>query len=196
MEQAISIPVYFSVYNKELEDIITDISRTAAERADQQIESARNKQKQRDSVLNEIFNSISANGYQIIVTGATHGNNKNSKIPIIQGELAPNKVTKFADGASDSNNKLPLLVIVANLNTFALYNDYPLNSDASVLMALADMFSKLHNTSNAALKHRILFLLTESGPLLNYQGVKKWLDENVQLQVCVKSYGFFFILFI
>lgn len=195
MEQAISIPVYFSAYNKKLEDIIYDISRTAAERADQQFESGKKKQKQRDSALNEIFNSISANGYQITVTGASHANNKNSKIPIIQGELAPTKVPKYADGSADPNYKLPLVIITANLNTFGIYNDYPLNADAAVLMALADMFSKLHDTSSAALKYRILFLLTESGPLLNYQGVKKWLDENVQLQVCIVNCLFVFFLF-
>ncbi|XP_065370709.1 BOS complex subunit NCLN [Calliphora vicina] len=182
MEQSITIPVYFSAYNSELEDIIADITRTASKKQAEQSSSSKTQTKQRQSALNEVFNFISANGYQIIVSGASHANNKNSKIPIIQGDLAPTKVIKFADGVADPNNKLPMIIVAAHLNTFGMYNDYPLNADAAVLLTLADMFSKLHNTSNAALKYRIVFLLTESGPLLNYQGVKKWLDENVQLQ--------------
>lgn len=179
MEQSVTIPVYFSKYNTELEDIISDITNTASDKY-----SGSYNKKVRDSALSEIFNSISANGYQIIVTGANNANNKNSKIPIIQGELTPLKAIKFPDGVSEpTNNKLPMIIVTAALNTFGMYNDYPLNADSAVLMTLADMFSKLQNSSNAASKHRIIFLLSESGPLLNYQGVKKWLDENVQLQV-------------
>ncbi|XP_013113668.2 BOS complex subunit NCLN isoform X1 [Stomoxys calcitrans] len=173
MSQSISVPVYFSEHNNELEKIVNDISRNAA---------SSNKQKnaRSDSALNEVFNSISANGYQIIVTGASHANNKNSKISIVQGELAPTKLNKANE--EQLNSKLPLIIVAGHLNTFGLYNESPLNADAAVLMALADLFSKMHNTPNAAPKYRLLFLLSESGPLLNFQGVKKWLDENVQLQ--------------
>lgn len=38
-----------------------------------------------------------------------------------------------------------------------------------------------------------MFLLSESGTLLNFQGMKKWLDsnldENMQVQVCLVSTG-------
>lgn len=179
MTQSISVPVYFSQYNTELEKIVNDISRNTA--------SANNKKNARDnSALNEVFNSISANGYQIIVTGASHANNKNSKIPIVQGELAPAAKFSKANNNEDLNSKLPLIIVAGHLNTFGIYNEYPTNVDAAILMTLADLFSKLHNTANAAPKYRLLFLLSESGPLLNFQGAKKWLDENVQLQVCKK----------
>uniref|UniRef100_T1PBL9 Nicalin n=1 Tax=Musca domestica TaxID=7370 RepID=T1PBL9_MUSDO len=175
MTQSISVPVYFSQYNTELEKIVNDISRNTA--------SANNKKNARDnSALNEVFNSISANGYQIIVTGASHANNKNSKIPIVQGELAPAAKFSKANNNEDLNSKLPLIIVAGHLNTFGIYNEYPTNVDAAILMTLADLFSKLHNTANAAPKYRLLFLLSESGPLLNFQGAKKWLDENVQLQ--------------
>lgn len=182
MSQSISVPVYLSPYNVELEKIVNDISRNSV-----------NKQKNvrgGDSALNEVFNTISANGYQIIVTGASHANNKNSKISIVQGELAPTKINKANE---DLNSKLPLIIVASHLNTFGLYNEYPLNADAAVLMTLADLFSKMHNTPNTAPKYRLLFLLSESGPLLNFQGVKKWLDENVQLQVCTTKYQFFLL---
>ncbi|XP_073846118.1 BOS complex subunit NCLN isoform X2 [Musca autumnalis] len=174
MTQSISVPVYFSQYNTELEKIVNDISRNTA--------SANKKNSRDNSALNEVFNSISANGYQIIVTGASHANNKNSKIPIVQGELAPAAKLNKVNNNEDLNSKLPLIIVAGHLNTFGIYNEYPTNVDAAVLMTLADLFSKLHNTANAAPKYRLLFLLSESGPLLNFQGAKKWLDENVQLQ--------------
>ncbi|CAD6991351.1 nicalin isoform X2 [Ceratitis capitata] len=175
LSQANSIPIYFSPYNEELERVISDVTRTSSINND--------GKAQRSSAAAELFASISANGYQVIVSGASHTASKNSKIPIIQGELAAtSKILKQVENGGEANSKLPLIIIAAHLNTFGLYNEYPLNADAAVLLTLADVFSKLHNTPNAVPKYRLLFLLTESGTLLNFQGVKKWLDENVQLQ--------------
>lgn len=54
-------------------------------------------------------------------------------------------------------------------------------------MHLVDIYSKLYNTAGTSPKYRVMFLLSESGMLLNYQGMKKWIDsnleENVQIQV-------------
>ncbi|XP_067637931.1 BOS complex subunit ncln isoform X2 [Eurosta solidaginis] len=175
LAQPNSIPIYFSAYNAELERIITDITRTTR---DNEAGKA-----QRSSAASELFATISANGYQVIVSGASHLASKNSKIPIIQGELtSSSKILKQGEVGLESGNKQPLIIVTAHLNTFGLYHDYPLNADAAVLMTLADLFSKMHNTPNAMPKYRLLFLLTESGTLLNFQGIKKWLDENVQLQ--------------
>ncbi|XP_011198144.1 nicalin-1 isoform X2 [Bactrocera dorsalis] len=175
LAQPNSIPIYFSPYNSELERIITDITRTTSKNVE--------GKAQRTSAATELLSSISANGYQVIVSGASHLASKNSRIPIIQGELAATtKILKQMESGGESNSKLPLIVITSHLNTFGLYNEYPLNADAAVLLTLADVFSKLHSTPNAVPKYRLLFLLTESGTLLNFQGVKKWLDENVQLQ--------------
>lgn len=179
LAQVSSIPVYFSTYNEELDQVITDITEASdTSKATQQTTSS--GKVERPSALSELLNMISANGYQVVVSGASHSANKQSKIPIIQGELAPTKNLKAAE--IEVNNKLPLIIITSHLNTFGLYNDYPLNADTAVLLTLADLFSKLHNTVNTAPKFRLMFLLSESGSLLNYQGVKKWLDENVQLQ--------------
>lgn len=57
MAQEISIPVYFSKFNAELNNIIEDITKNR--------NNAKNTLK-RESALSEIFNSISANGYQVI----------------------------------------------------------------------------------------------------------------------------------
>lgn len=54
MNQEITIPVYFSKYNPELDTVIEDVSKHHS-----------NVKAKRDSALAEIMNSISANGYQV-----------------------------------------------------------------------------------------------------------------------------------
>lgn len=72
------------------------------------------------------------------------------------------------------------------------------NVDAAVFFTLMDTFSKVHNSIGMAPKYRFLFLLTESGNLVNFQGTKKWLDanidenaalQNVEFVLCLDSLG-------
>lgn len=161
----ISIPVYFAPHNHQLEQVIGEISRAS---------NSRDASKKRESALAEIANSISANGYQIVVQGAAHAVNKQSKIPILQGEMV-----KPVSKSSDVDSKLPLIMVVAHLETFGLINQQLSNNDVAVLLSLVDLFSKLNNGVNTSPKYRLLFLVTESGPILNYQGAKKWLDVNI-----------------
>lgn len=184
MMQEIPIPVYFSKFDPNLNVIIDEVTRTA-------VRSHKQNAPKRESALSEIFGSISANGYQVVVTGASHAINKQSKIPIIQGELAPNKPSKTLDG----EGKLPLIIVTAHLDTFGLTNSRQSNADVAVLLTLVELFSKLHASIP---KYRLMFLVSESGVLLNFQGMKKWLDsnldENVQIQhaefvVCLDTIG-------
>lgn len=59
MAQEISIPVYFSKFDPELNNIIDEIS-TSKEKQET------SKNNKRESAISEIVNSISANGYQVI----------------------------------------------------------------------------------------------------------------------------------
>lgn len=185
MLQEISIPVYFSRYNTKLSEIINDVTKAT-------IVTQQKSSQQRESAISEILGSISANGYQIVVSGTSHNPNKQSKIPIIQGELTP---TKHTSKAADGESKLPLIILTAHLDTFGLVNGSLKNADVAVLLSLIEMFSKLHASIP---KYRLMFLISESGSLLNFQGMKKWLDtnldENVQIQqaefvVCLDSIG-------
>lgn len=65
LAQEISIPVYFSKYDTELDVIIDDISKIKANEPDEvaDIQGA----GKRESALREVINSISANGYQVCV---------------------------------------------------------------------------------------------------------------------------------
>lgn len=63
LAQEISIPVYFSKYDTELDTIIDDISKIKSDEPD--IGADLKNAGKRDSALSEIVNSISANGYQV-----------------------------------------------------------------------------------------------------------------------------------
>lgn len=141
LSQEIPIPVYFSKYDEQLNGIIEDLSKFKDEDEVEEI----TKGGKRDSAVSEIFNSISANGYQVSeirtnnteyqnittfhpfiqvhVSGAHHTPNKFSKIPIVQGELFPILKAKTASAeAANINAKLPLIIITAHLDTFGLIN--------------------------------------------------------------------------
>lgn len=64
LAQEISIPVYFSKYDTDLDDIISDISKLKVDEEDDDLADVKGK---RDSALSEIINSISANGYQVCI---------------------------------------------------------------------------------------------------------------------------------
>lgn len=140
LAQEISIPVYFSKYNSELDGVIDDISNIKSDG------------QQRDTALAELVTSVSANGYQVSVSGAHHSPNKQSKIPVVQGELFPVLKPKSSNGAAaggdaSSINKLPMIVITAHLDNFGLVNDHLTNADAAVLRTL---ISKFHNSVGVA----------------------------------------------
>lgn len=167
LAEEISIPVYFSNYDEEIDRIIGEINQNPSKGAAKQ------------SALSEMFKKISANSYQVVVS-ASHQPKKESRIPIIQGELIPFKQPS-ADGQAPT--KLPVIVISTQLKPFGITNSSPPNFDATVLLTLADVFSKLYNQVSSSAKYRIVFVLDESGSLLNFQGAKKWLENNVEENV-------------
>lgn len=63
LAQEISIPVYFSKYDTDLDTIIDDISKMKSNEPDDIADVV--DAGKRDSALSEIMTSISANGYQV-----------------------------------------------------------------------------------------------------------------------------------
>lgn len=60
---------------------------------------------------------------QVHVSGAHHSPNKQSKIPIVQGELFPILQAKGpSSDASAANSKLPMIIITAHVDNFGLIN--------------------------------------------------------------------------
>lgn len=114
---------------------------------------------------------------QVSVSGPSHTAKKDAKIPIIQGELIPFKPAKTSE---EGPGKLPVIIVTTQLKTFGITNDLPPNYDATIFLTLIDMFSKLYNHQQSSPKYRVVFMLHESGSLLNFQGAKKWLDTNTE----------------
>lgn len=111
LAQSIPVPVYFAPFNLKLEEILKDVTHTAI---DNNIE---NK-----TAFGQMLLLVSANGYHVTVDGQNSAANKNSKIPVIQGEFVPNQfVSKHIDNSGDGNS-LPLILITASLKTFGIIN--------------------------------------------------------------------------
>lgn len=189
LAQEISIPVYFTRYTKELETVAKDLTKAPSN----------NKNRQQSSALEDIINTVSANGYQVVVSGGSHAANKQSKINIIHGELTPSALRLKTDENTVANaGKMPLIIVTASLQTLGLINQDVKNDELAALMTLVDVFSKLYSTAQTAPKYRLMFLVTESNHLLNFQGTKKWLDtnfednsqsNNVEFVICLDSIG-------
>ncbi|XP_034668279.1 nicalin [Drosophila subobscura] len=178
-----TVPIYFAPFNINLEKIIDDITHTTLKAF-----------SQNQTSVAQLITSVSANGYHATVGGASNVANKNSKIPIIYGELAPNQLLLKPNENAVDGQKLPVILITATLKTFGVFNEYPVNSDVTVLLALVELLSKLHSTTKMAPNYRLLFLISDTGLLLNFQGSKKWLEiddnsalQNVEFVLCLDT---------
>lgn len=166
MTEEILVPVYFAKYDENINQIINEISLNTE------------NSKRKESALLEMMKKVSANLYQVVVSGASHSPKKESKIPVIQGELIPFKQTsKVSEDGQQS--KLPVIIVTTQLKTFGITHLQPPNYDTTVLLALINTFSKLYNQMSSSAKYRIVFVLHESGSLLNFQGAKRFLDANI-----------------
>lgn len=111
LAHAVAVPIYFAPYNKDLEKIIDDITYTTTDSG------AKNQ-----TALGQLIVTVSANRYHINVGGGSIVANKNSKVPIIQGELIPNQLALKPSESVTDGQKLPVIFITANLKTFGIYN--------------------------------------------------------------------------
>lgn len=109
LSHSVSVPIYFASFNKHLENIINDVTYVAIDN------DIGNK-----TALGQIILLISANGYHVTVDGQNNVANKNSNIPVIQGEIVPNHFG-LKHNNDDSVNS-PLILITATLKTFGIIN--------------------------------------------------------------------------
>lgn len=161
MAQEISIPVYFAVWTPELEEIVTDITYSFI------------TDDKAGSAAEAIFNSISANGYQIVISPGTASAKQDIKIATLQGKLS---------GISPEG-KTPTIAVVAYYDSFGVAPELSFGADANgsglaILMELARLFSHLYSNTKSHGKYNIVFLVTGGGKF-NYQGSKKWLEDQL-----------------
>lgn len=181
LAEEVPVPVYFAKYEEKIDQIISEISQNTP------------NSNRKTSALMEMMNKISANQVNVVVSGASHSPKKESKIPIIQGELIPFKQTAKSEDGQQS--KLPVIIITTQLKTFGITHIQPPNYDTTIMLTLINTFSKLYNQMSSSAKYRVVFVLHESGSLLNFQGAKKFLDvnaddavtHNAEFVICIDS---------
>lgn len=167
----LSIPIYFLKYTEEFDKLIKEITYNQA--ASPSVTSA----------LNDIVDKISANIYQVVVTGGNTSPRKDSKVSILQGELLPFKPA-VSQPKEDSQNKLPIIVVNVGFKNFGISNLETPAYDTTVFLTLIDLFSKLYNQMSSA-KYKLVFVMHEGSPLINYVGLRKWIDvatEDTHIQ--------------
>lgn len=67
-------------------------------------------------------------------------------------------------------------------------------SGVIALLELARLFSKLYTNSRTHAKYNLIFLLSGGGKF-NYQGTKRWIEDNIENQgtvrlAVIKSFGY------
>lgn len=178
----LTIPVYFLKYSAEFESLIGDISNNQATTSSV------------TSALNDIVDKVSANIYQVVVSGANAAPQKESKISILQGELLPFKPAIAHQQKDD--NKLPVIVVNVGFKHFGIANIETPSYDTTVFLTLIDAFSKLYNQMSSA-KYKLVFVLHEGSSMINYVGLKKWIDiatedvhiQNADFAICLDSFA-------
>ncbi|XP_063982340.1 BOS complex subunit ncln [Diachasmimorpha longicaudata] len=155
-----TIPVYFSPWNPDLQTIVNDLEHGLITDA------------KANSELQNLINSISASGYQVIVPTGQPTPKTDVKIATIQGKLAGTGVEE----------KLPTVALVAHYDSSSVATELSFGAESNasgvaMLLELARLFSALYSINKSRAKYNIVFILSGAGKL-NYQGSKKWLEDQ------------------
>ncbi|KRT85740.1 Peptidase [Oryctes borbonicus] len=159
--QEIMIPIYFAMWRKGLSNIVTEITENYV---------SDDKSK---SATEAMINSIAANGYQIVVNPRAPNPMADIKLSTLQGVLV----------GQSHDSKTQTIAIVAHYDSFGIAPELSFGADSNgsgvaILLELLRLFSTLYSDSKTRGKYNIVFLLTAGGKL-NYQGSKKWLEDQL-----------------
>ncbi|XP_074650929.1 BOS complex subunit ncln-like [Tubulanus polymorphus] len=154
------MPVYFTPTTDELMDIYGSIRNSV-------------NSDQASSATEALLSSATANGFQFVISGSQSKVKSDFKIPNIQGKLS----------GSGIEEQLPTIAIVAHYDAFGVAPGLSVGGDSNgsgviALMEIARLFSKLYSNARTHAKFNFLFLLSGGGKF-NYQGTKKWIEENL-----------------
>ncbi|XP_047014294.1 nicalin-1 isoform X2 [Ictalurus punctatus] len=153
------VPVYFAVEDDELLSIYTQTQVSSASQGS-------------SSAAEVLLHSATANGFQMVTSGAQSKAVSDWAITSLEGKLA---------GAGGDD--LPTIVLVAHYDSFGVapWLSYGADSNGSgvaVLLELARLFSKLYSHKRTHAGYNVLFFLSGGGKF-NYQGTKRWLEDNL-----------------
>ncbi|KAL1513547.1 hypothetical protein ABEB36_002947 [Hypothenemus hampei] len=160
-EQDTSIPIYFSQYDSTIDDIIKELATQS------------DSHNTKSSAAEALFSSISANGYQIVISAVGSTAVTEAKIATMHGHLAGYK----PDG------KIPTIAIVTHYDSFGVAPELSFGADANgsgiiIMLELIRLFSGLYSDPKTRGKYNIVFILAGGGKI-NFQGSKKWLEDQL-----------------
>ncbi|KAM6921008.1 BOS complex subunit ncln isoform 2-T2 [Xenentodon cancila] len=153
------VPVYFAMEDDELLSIYTQTLTSSSTQGSL-------------SAAEVLLHTATANGFQMVTSGAQSKAVSDWAITSLEGRLA-------GVGGED----LPTIVIVAHYDSFGVapwlsYGADSNGSGVSMLLELARLFSKLYTYKRTHAAYNLLFFLSGGGKF-NYQGTKRWLEDNL-----------------
>uniref|UniRef100_A0A3P8QQQ4 Nicalin n=1 Tax=Astatotilapia calliptera TaxID=8154 RepID=A0A3P8QQQ4_ASTCA len=162
------VPVYFAMEDDELLSIYTQTLTSSSSQGSL-------------SAAEVLLHTATANGFQMVTSGAQSKAVSDWAITSLEGRLA-------GVGGED----LPTIVVVAHYDSFGVapwlsYGADSNGSGVSMLLELARLFSKLYTYKRTHAAYNLLFFLSGGGKF-NYQGTKRWLEDNLDHTVmCLKA---------
>ncbi|KAK3533374.1 hypothetical protein QTP70_019323 [Hemibagrus guttatus] len=153
------VPVYFALEDDELLSIYTQTQVSSASQGS-------------SSAAEVLLHSATANGFQMVTSGAQSKAVSDWAITSLEGKLS---------GAGGED--LPTIVLVSHYDSFGVapWLSYGADSNGSgvaVLLELARLFSRLYSHKRTHAGYNLLFFLSGGGKF-NYQGTKRWLEDNL-----------------
>ncbi|XP_059057938.1 BOS complex subunit ncln [Achroia grisella] len=159
IQNEVNAPVYFAEWSPDFEDILKDLQHSFI------------TDDKSGTALEAMFNSVSSNGYQIVVSASTPAK-LDSKPVTLHGKLV---------GRSGSAQTI---VIAAHYDSAGVVPELSQGADSNAsgtvaVLELARIFSRLYSTAAGRGAPTLLFVLTSAGHSLNYFAAKKWLEEQL-----------------
>ncbi|XP_011064630.1 PREDICTED: nicalin [Acromyrmex echinatior] len=155
------IPVYFAPWHSELQIILDDIAGGFI------------TDEKTGAAAEAIYNSISASGYQVVVTTGQALPKTEVKVATLHGKLT----------GTGTEEKLPTIAIVTYYDSTGVAPELSFGADSNasgvaMLLEIARLFAALYSTGRTRPQYNLVFITTGAGKL-NYQGSKKWLEDQL-----------------
>ncbi|KAH9499321.1 tRNA (cytosine-5-)-methyltransferase ncl1 [Bulinus truncatus] len=161
LQEPSTVPVYFALESEYINDIYTDVQEGSSG-------------DDAPTAWEALLSSALANGFQLVLSGNPAEPMADFEIVNIQGRLSGYGIEE----------QLPSIVISAHYDSSGIAPSlaYGVDSNGSgviILLELARLFSKLYTNSRTHAKYNLVFLLSGGGKF-NYQGSKKWIEDNFE----------------
>uniref|UniRef100_A0A1A7XC77 BOS complex subunit NCLN n=1 Tax=Iconisemion striatum TaxID=60296 RepID=A0A1A7XC77_9TELE len=153
------VPIYFAIEDDELLSIYAQTLTSSSSQGSL-------------SAAEVLLHTATANGFQMVTSGAQSKAVSDWAITSVEGRLA-------GVGGED----LPTIVVVAHYDSFGVapwlsYGADSNGSGVSMLLELSRLFSKLYTYKRTHAAYNLLFFVSGGGKF-NYQGTKRWLEDNL-----------------